>query len=117
MCHNRDMAIRWLPAVTVVLLLGGCGFESAPPPDPSPQPRAVDKPAAVSPHPSAVKKASPAAKAPAPAKPPERPAEKKLAAPPADAAPLTDGFGLPLVIVIEVPDVPKELLGPSPPIK
>jgi len=29
---------------------------------------------------------------------------------------LTDDFGLPLVIVIEVPEVPPELLGPSPPI-
>ena len=30
---------------------------------------------------------------------------------------LTDDFGLPLVFTIEVPEVPPELQGPSPPIK
>jgi hypothetical protein len=29
----------------------------------------------------------------------------------------TDSFGLPLEIVVEVPEVPPELQGPSPPIK
>ncbi len=110
------MAIRWLPAVTVALWLGGCGFENAPPPDPSPQPRTADDPVAV-PHPPAVEKASPAvapkpaAKPQQPAKPPERTAEKK------PVPRTTDDFGFSLIIVIEAPEVPKELLGPSPPIQ
>ncbi len=32
-------------------------------------------------------------------------------------SPKVDAFGLPLVIVIDVPEVPKEIQGPSPPIQ
>ena len=50
---------------------------------------------------------------------PEKP-PKKVAKPAEESPPplrLTDDFNLPLVIVIDAPEVPPEIQGPSPPIQ
>jgi hypothetical protein len=86
--HNCGMQYRWLALALVLLLPAGCAPKDAPPSLPS-------TPSA----PPAAKNLLPDAA--------EKPA----------ASPLVDGFGLPLVISIEVPEVPPEIQGPSPPIK
>jgi hypothetical protein len=94
------MGSRWLPVATVGLLLGGCVPQCEPPPSAPPSP-AVKEPV-----PTAVEK------------PAEKPADKQtnpVEKPP--AARTTDDFNLPLVIVMEAPETPPEIRGPSPPIK
>jgi len=90
------MESRWLSLTIVVVLLGGCASDSVPP-SPVNSPPAVKKPSQT------------AAERPA-AQPARWPGEK-----PANP-PKVDAFGLPLVIVVEMPEVPKEIRGPSPPI-
>ncbi|MCE5267406.1 MAG: hypothetical protein LLG00_05920 [Planctomycetaceae bacterium] len=99
------MSTKFLFAVTVALCLGGCSSETPQPTSPSPL-AVRGKPAATS-HPK------PTAKVP--------PAILGKALLPAGATVVpnatTDQFGFPLVIVINPPPVPKEIEGPSPPIK
>jgi hypothetical protein len=80
------MAIKWLFILAVVVLLGSCGRES-PSPAKEPLARPVDKP---------IKSPVEQAKKPAP--------------------PTVDQFGLPLIIIMETPEVPKEIRGPFRPI-
>ncbi|MEN6449884.1 MAG: hypothetical protein ABFC96_05270 [Thermoguttaceae bacterium] len=107
------MIIKWLLAVTT-LLVGGLSVDASPPP------QSASSAAVKSSLSAAIEKAS---SAPA-AKPAVQPAEKPKARPsqpaakkPEPAEPTVDQFGFPLVIVINPPPVPPQLLKPSPPIK
>ena len=99
----------FVSVIATVVFLAGCSSETAPPPKPaSPSAKAADR---VSTPPTDA------------GKPPVAHTVKKPAAEDQDTAkkPLSDrtmdDFGLPLVIVLETPEVPQEIMGPSPPIK
>ena len=108
---------RWLRVVTVMaMFVGGCEQPSAPP--------LQSHDSKTAPHPSSSE--SSAIEGQILASPVEAPAAKSAGGsaaaasksvekpPPARA---TDDFGLPLVIVLETPEVPPEIRGPSPPIQ
>jgi len=87
------MGSGWLLTVALAVPLCGCMSDSAPPARPP-----IAKPAKTRQPPNASGK-----------KVEKRAAQKPLYRWPAD-------FKLPLVIVIETPEVPREIRGPSPPI-
>jgi hypothetical protein len=103
MSNNLNMEKGCSTLVIVAALLGGCWQQSTPVAPPARRPSAVSSQREF-PKPSQAAAEKPAAKA-----------EKPPGAKPAESAKV-DAFGLPLVIVIELPEVPKEIQGPSPPI-
>jgi hypothetical protein len=114
--------MRLLPAVWLLMLLGGCGERSAAPPPagPSPsQPAAVALPQAET---VGAKRESPPQNRPQP--PPESPPKESSRQTPEEARekPAAEyhwpaDFKLPLEIHIDVPDPPEEITRPSPPIQ
>ena len=82
------MESRWLPLTAMVLLVGGCASDTAPP-SPVGGPPGVSRAADLG----------------------STSGEKN------PHSPKVDDFGLPLEIVLDVPEVPKEIEGPSPPIQ
>jgi hypothetical protein len=97
------MESRWRALAVAAVLLGGCAREGAAPSPPAGNPSTVSSQRDFQ-SPSQTAAEKPAAKA-----------EKRPAAQQAASADV-DAFGLPLVIVIEAPEAPKEIQGPSPPI-
>lgn len=93
-----------------VVLLGGCLSEQALPPSP-----AIHPPETAERVPTQPKNAEQDSSVRSVRKP-DAPADDRPAKAPAPARE-TDDFGLPLVIVMEAPEVPAEIRGPSPPIK
>jgi hypothetical protein len=121
------MGSRWLVLVMVTLLVGGCHRHTGPVAPPAPEGKVAEKPSSRLPKESTEKPVNGkefAEKQKSAAKPvngkqsPEKPAGRVML--PVDQtqpAASTDQFGLPLVIVIDAPEVPPEIQAPSPPIK
>ena len=97
-------------ATVAMVLLVGCSPESVLPPTPALRTPAVAKPTTPPPSVAENKPVAVMAKKP-------EPDPDKQSAEESPSIRTTDDFGLPLVIVIEVPEVPKEIREPSPPIR
>ncbi len=99
-----------LASVAVAIVLwGGCAPEGAPPAPVSHAP-AVAK--STSTPPSVAEKKPVVVTVKKPVSDPDKQSVEE-----SPSVRTTDDFGLPLVIVIEVPEVPAEIRGPSPPIR
>jgi uncharacterized lipoprotein len=88
---------KWFFAALAVATIAGCG-DAGPenPSEPGRRSTAAARPASTAPH------------------GPEKPIAKGR---PKTVYRTTDDFGLPLVIVLEAPEAPPEIRGPSPPIR
>lgn len=96
-------------ATVAAVLFGGCAPESAPPVS-TPRTPAVAKSTSTPPSVAEKKPVVVTVK-----KPVSNPDKQSVEESPSVRT--TDDFGLPLVIVIKAPEVPKEIRGPSPPIR
>ena len=96
-------------AAVAIVFWGGCAPEGVPP-VPAPHASAVAE--STSTPPSVAEKKPVVVTAKKPVSDPDKQSVKE-----SPSVRTTDDFGLPLVIVIKVPEVPAEIRGPSPPIR
>jgi len=109
------MICKWLSVALAVGAFGGCAGPTPATPAGNHRPQGTVKSAALTPGPSPASGRGETVKSAALTPGPSPASGRGEIA--AAAKRTSDDFGLPLVIVMDVPDTPPEIKGPSPPIR